>query len=129
MYNWFVRIKNLTNPITVYVYNEIPFGVLPKSTKLGHNGIGVVINKKAKIGKYCFIGQNVVIGGISDIHVNKIPVIEDHVKIFANACVIGGVVVGHHSQIAAGSTVYKDVPPFSLVTGDCIIRKDFYNNK
>jgi acetyltransferase-like isoleucine patch superfamily enzyme len=34
-----------------------------------------------------------------------------------NACIMGGVSVGHGAVIAAGSVVTKDVPPYAIVTG------------
>ena len=47
-------------------------------------------------------------------------------KIKANAVVIGGITVGHDSVIGAGAVVYKDVPPYSLVVGDCKIYESKY---
>ena len=44
-------------------------------------------------------------------------VIEDDIWIGANAVVLPGVTIGHHSVIAAGAVVTKDVPPHSLVAG------------
>jgi len=111
--------------------NDIPRGVLPSSTKLSHNGIGVVIASKAKIGENCFIGQNVTVGSIHKGNKNKIgePVIEDNVTIKAHSCVIGGITIGHDSVIGASAIVYKDVPPYSLVVGNCKIYKDKYRRK
>ena len=36
-----------------------------KNLKFGHSGLGVVINKKTKIGDNCLIGTSVTIGGTS----------------------------------------------------------------
>ena len=44
-------------------------------------------------------------------------VIEDDIWIGANAVVLPGVTIGHHSVVAAGAVVTKDVPPHSLVAG------------
>ena len=44
-------------------------------------------------------------------------VIEDDIWIGANAVILPGVTIGHHSVVAAGSVVTKDVPPHSLVAG------------
>ena len=50
--------------------------------------------------------------------VSTIPVvIEDDIWIGANAVVLPGVTIGHHSVVAAGAVVTKDVPPHSLVAG------------
>jgi len=43
--------------------------------------------------------------------------IEDDIWIGANAIVLPGVTIGHHSVVAAGAVVTKDVPPHSLVAG------------
>ena len=44
-------------------------------------------------------------------------IIEDDIWIGANAVVLPGVTIGHHSVVAAGAVVTKDVPPHSLVAG------------
>lgn len=44
-------------------------------------------------------------------------VIEDDIWIGANAVVLPGVTIGHHSVVAAGAVVTKDIPPHSLVAG------------
>lgn len=46
------------------------------------------------------------------------PYIEDYVSVGANCVIIGGVRIGHHSIIGAGSVVVKDVPPYSIVGGN-----------
>ncbi|MBP5776297.1 MAG: acyltransferase [Prevotella sp.] len=43
--------------------------------------------------------------------------IGDDIWIGANAVVLPGVTIGHHSVVAAGAVVTKDVPPHSLVVG------------
>jgi len=43
--------------------------------------------------------------------------IHDDVWIGANAVIVGGVTVGKHSVIAAGSVVTKDVPAYTMVGG------------
>ena len=50
--------------------------------------------------------------------IGKPIVIEKGVWIAAGAIVIGGVTVGEHSVVAAGSVVTKDVPANSLVGGN-----------
>lgn len=44
-------------------------------------------------------------------------VIENDIWIGANAVILPGVTIGHHSVVAAGAVVTKDVPPHSLVAG------------
>ena len=43
--------------------------------------------------------------------------IEDDIWIGANAVILPGVTIGHHSVVAAGAVVTKDVPPHSLAAG------------
>lgn len=81
-------------------------------TKIGKNsifaygGIGTVIHKDAVIGENVMIGPNVVIGGRSG---QLPPKIHDNVKIGANACILGNIVVKKNSQIGAGAVVLKDI--------------------
>lgn len=46
--------------------------------------------------------------------------------VWANAVVLGDIIVGENSQIGAGSVVVKNVPSNSVVvpSKSCIIRKD-----
>jgi len=39
-------------------------------------------------------------------------------SIGANATILGGVSIGEHAMVGAGSVVTKDVPPFALVYGN-----------
>ena len=50
--------------------------------------------------------------------IGKLIVIERGVWIAAGAIIIGGVTVGEHSVVAAGSVVTKDVPANTLVGGN-----------
>lgn len=55
---------------------------------------------------------------IDDQGVSTDPVIVgDDIWIGANAVILPGVNIGHHSVVAAGAVVTKDVPPHSLVAG------------
>jgi acetyltransferase-like isoleucine patch superfamily enzyme len=55
---------------------------------------------------------------IDDQGVSTDPVIVGNdIWIGANAVILPGVSIGHHSVVAAGAVVTKDVPPHSLVAG------------
>ena len=54
-----------------------------EGTTFGYKGIGVVVHKRAKIGKNCTIAQNVTIGGRSGHY--EVPVIGDDCSIGAGA--------------------------------------------
>ena len=43
--------------------------------------------------------------------------IENNVWVGAGAIITPGVYIGHHSMVAAGAVVTKDVPPYSFVAG------------
>ena len=102
-------LKNLFRPV---YYNEIKCKI-PGSVKLGHHGLCVVIGRDVIIGENVHISQGVTIGKRN----GEMPVIEDNVKIFSNAVVLGGITIGEGSVIGAGSVVLKDVPPYTVVTG------------
>lgn len=108
-----------------------------------HLGEGSYINSgyimSGKIGRYCSIGYNVIIGptehnvqfhtmspyyakmiglNCGDVELSKSePVIEDDVWIGANVVILKGVVIGKGSVIAAGAVVNKNVPPYEIWGG------------
>ena len=45
------------------------------------------------------------------------PVIEDRVDIYAGACILGDVTVGHDSVVGANCVVTRDVAPHTTVAG------------
>lgn len=55
-------------------------------TTLGHGGIGVVVNAKAKIGRNVILAQNVTIAGKDGVA----PTLDDWVYVGANSVVLGG---------------------------------------
>lgn len=88
-----------------------------------HNGLGVVIHEKAKIGKNTKILQNVAIGGnlgkerLIDGVKTTAPVIGENVLIGAGAKVLGPVKVGNNAKIGAGAVVMIDVPDNAIAVG------------
>lgn len=81
------------------------------------HGMGVVIGETTEIGRNCTLYQGVTLGGTSLQHGKRHPTLEDNVVVGAGAGVIGAVVVGQNSKIAAGAVVVRDVPPNSTVVG------------
>lgn len=84
-----------------------------------HNGLGVVVHPETKIGDNCMIYQNVTLGGNTKIVDGKIinkgaPTIQNDVKIYAGAVILGPVTIGHHSVIGANSVITKNIPPYSV---------------
>jgi serine O-acetyltransferase len=107
-------IKNcfINTVIVKSKYNDIKCHV-PKSTTFKHYGIGVIIGRDVRLGKNCVINHNVTIGHRK----GGFPVIEDNVRIYTGACIIGDVKVGHDSVIGANAVVIRDVEPGSIVVG------------
>ncbi|NTV70813.1 MAG: serine acetyltransferase [Azonexaceae bacterium] len=101
---------------------------LPWRTNIGPglaitHGWGLVISEGAKIGSNVTLFHGVTLGRadrFSDCNERIIgyPTLEDNVWVGPNATIVGDVVVGRGSRIAAGAFVNKSVSPFSLVIGN-----------
>ncbi|EWH14542.1 serine acetyltransferase [Cellulophaga geojensis KL-A] len=104
-----------------WLFNRIIFSIdidpgasLGPGLKLVHP-IGIVIGRDVFSEGDLFVYQNVTIGG-SD---NKLryyngkkieqPYFHKNVKIYSSSVVIGPIVVGNNSVIAANSTIFKDI--------------------
>lgn len=98
------------------------------SAQLIHNGLGCVFHPKSKIGENCKIYQNVTLGGngkiIDGVTQKGGPTLENNVAVFAGACVLGPITIGHDTIIGANAVVTKDIPPHSLVFGNPAIVKE-----
>lgn len=79
--------------------------------RLPHGLHGIYISRYAKIGKDCWIYQNVTIG---EVH-GKAPTIGDDCLIGANAVLVGPIVIGNHAKIGAGAVIREDVPAYATV--------------
>ena len=82
-------------------------------TTLGHGGIGVVVNNKAKIGSNCILAQNVTIAGKDGVALT----LNNWCYVGANSVILGGVTIGNNRFIGALSLVNKDMPDNSIVAG------------
>ena len=89
--------------------------VIGDGTVFGHNALAVVLNPDTRIGKNCFIGTHVVVGGR---HPHKgVPVLEDEVVVHAGAKLLGPIRIGQGATIGANAVVLSDVPPGRLAVG------------
>lgn len=117
-------------PKIIYFLNRIIFACdIPpnvdadKNVNYSHNALGIVINPSVKIGSGTKIMQHVTIGGnmgkksIYQGKETEVPIIGENVFIGAGATVIGPIVVGDNSIIAAGAVVTRDVNGNSTVAG------------
>ena len=102
--------------------------IFDSSSQLVHNGLGCVFHPDTVVGKNCKIYQNVTLGGNGVIKNGKSqkggPTLEDNVAVFAGACVLGPITIGHDSIIAANTVVTKNVPPNSLVIRNPAVIKE-----
>jgi len=81
------------------------------------HGMGVVIGETTEIGRNCTLYQGVTLGGTSLHRGKRHPTLEDDVVVGAGAAVIGAIVIGQGSKIAAGAVAVKSVPPNCTVVG------------
>lgn len=81
------------------------------------HGMGVVIGETTEIGRNCTLYQGVTLGGTSLQHGKRHPTLEDNVVVGAGAAILGAIVIGMNSKVAAGAVVVKSVPPNSTVVG------------
>ncbi|WP_197735970.1 serine O-acetyltransferase [Arabiibacter massiliensis] len=88
---------------------------LGEGTVFGYKGIGVVIHKRAKVGRDCLIGQQVTIGGRSG-H-QSVPVIGDKCEICAGAKVLGPITLGNSVVIGANAVMLSDAPDGTVWAG------------
>ena len=86
-----------------YVGNGAVFRGIPV---LPHGLHGVFISRYAKIGRDCWIYQNVTIGEVD----RAAPEIGDRCLIGAGAVIVGGIKIGSNVKIGAGAVVSADVP-------------------
>ena len=82
---------------------------------LAYGGIGVVLHRRAVIGRDVNIGSNVLIGGQSG--GKGVPRIGDNVFLATGCKILGEIEIGNFVVVGANTVVTKSVPPFSVVAG------------
>jgi serine O-acetyltransferase len=98
-----------------------PFATIGTGFRLYHSA-GVVIGK-VKIGDNVSIFQNVTIGSRyvqpppDPVPDHEMPVIGDHVTIYAGAVIAGPCKIGSRAEIGANAVVLNDVPENCLAVG------------
>lgn len=118
--------KNVGNKLRIYIYSllltirgeRLGFSISGNSFGLGlrinHHGM-LIVNKHARIGKWCDINQGVNIGanGMIDeegrVHL-RTPIIGDYCYIGIGAKIFGDCKVGDNVRIGANSVITKNVP-------------------
>ncbi len=111
-------------PDLVRVYIRVVYACdLPYTAELGdrvrfpHNGLGVVLHGRTRIGEGTTIYQNVTIGGNGRKDGNGIPVIGKGVTIYTGAVIGGGITIGENAVIGANAVVLDSVPSNAVAVG------------
>lgn len=82
------------------------------------HGLGFVVGETAVIAEDVSIWHSVTLGStLTDSGAHRHPHIGSGVLIGAGAILLGGITVGNHANIAAGSIVVEDIPEGRLVVG------------
>lgn len=81
------------------------------------HGMGVVIGETAEIGDDCLIYHGVTLGGTGKEVGKRHPTIGNNVLIGTGAKVLGPIVIGSNSRVAANSVVLKDIPEDCTAVG------------
>lgn len=103
-----LHLEKLSSRYLVHLDDKLECG---HGLSFPHNG-PFIINGGAKIGVYCTIHPNVLIGGDRG---KGSPTIGDYVFIGNGAKIIGKVKVGDWCFITPGAIITKDIPSESLV--------------
>jgi serine O-acetyltransferase len=94
-----------------------PFAEIGDNFRFAHS-LGITIGP-VKIGNNVTIFQQVALGSHGLSNKDKgYPVIEDNVKVYAGARILGDVTIGHDSVIGANVVVTKSVPPYTLIVSN-----------
>ncbi|MBE6543420.1 MAG: serine acetyltransferase, partial [Ruminococcaceae bacterium] len=81
------------------------------------HGSGVVIGETTIIGDNCTIYQGVTLGGTGKQTGKRHPTLGNGVMVGAGAKVLGPVIIGNNSKIAAGAVVLSNIPENSTAVG------------
>lgn len=118
--------KNVGNKLRRYIYSllltirgerlgfSISGNCFGPGLRINHHGM-LIVNKHARIGKWCDINQGVNIGanGMIDengeVHLHT-PIIGDYCYIGIGAKILSDCKIGNNVRIGANSVVMKDVP-------------------
>ena len=99
------------------------FGVdIHPAAKIGQgvmfdHATGIVIGETAVVGDGCSLLHGVTLGGTGKEHEDRHPKVGEGVLIGAGAKILGNIIIGDKSRIAAGSVVLSPVAPHCTVAG------------
>lgn len=93
-----------------------PGATIGKGLMIDH-GMGVVIGETAEIGDNCTIYQGVTLGGTGKDVGKRHPTLGNNVMIGAGAKVLGPMMIGDNSKVAANAVVLSEIPENSTAVG------------
>lgn len=102
-----------------------PAATIGKRFFIDH-GTGVVIGETTEIGDDVTLYQGVTLGGTGKDTGKRHPTIGNNVMVGSGAKVLGPLVIGDNSRIAAGAVVLHDIPANSTAVGvpARVVKKD-----
>jgi len=106
--------KILRRFIRWYYHCDIAGAAIIKGVYFCHEGFGVVIHPKARIGAGTVVQHRVTIG---EKETDCVPVIGENCFIGAGAIIIGAIKIGDNVKIGAGSVVTRDIPDNCTAVG------------
>lgn len=86
--------------------------------------VGVYLWDGLRVANHVFIGPNATFVNDTYPRSQQYPdqftqtIIEEYASIGANATILGGLTIGHHALIGAGSVITKNVAPHALMAGN-----------
>ena len=93
-----------------------PGATIGRGLMIDH-GMGVVIGETAEIGDNCTIYQGVTLGGTGKDLGKRHPTLGNNVMIGAGAKVLGPMMIGDNSKVAANAVVLSEIPENSTAVG------------
>lgn len=119
LYRWHVPVlpRLLSNLMRFFTGIEIHPGAEIGGGLFIDHGMGVVIGETTEIGRNCTLYQGVTLGGTSLQHGKRHPTLENDIVVGAGAAILGAIVIGSNSKVAAGAVVVKSVPANATVVG------------
>jgi serine O-acetyltransferase len=119
LHRWHVPVlpRLLSNVMRFFTGIEIHPGAEIGGGLFIDHGMGVVIGETTEVGRNCTLYQGVTLGGTSLQHGKRHPTLEDNIVVGAGAAILGAIVIGSNSKVAAGAVVVKSVPANATVVG------------
>lgn len=77
------------------------------------HGVATIIAAK-RIGRRCWVNQQITVGYTDD---GQGPVLEDGVRVYCGAKVLGAITIGRNTRIGANAVVLKNAPPDCVLAG------------